>query len=177
VRVAVCCDTLQCISVDFSEVHRCSVVHRIAVGFQCGAVWCSVLQCVTARHMLVSPLRVCVAACCSVLQHVAVCCSMLQCVTVDFSMVQCGAVWCIRISVCCGMTLGWFSILYVYDIWMGVRISHGMSHRTVERWIHMGWLRLVGSFAEYSLFCHKKRRWEAPSRWVYEYHMGCLIER
>ena len=56
---------------------------------QCVAVYCSMLQHVTA--------------CCRVLQHearkqvlqcVAVCCSVLQCVTVCCSVLQCVATWC-----------------------------------------------------------------------------------
>ena len=53
-RVAVCCNVLQCV-----------------------AAGCSVLQGLCVKDICVLQ---CVAVCCSVLQCVAVCCSVLQCV-------------------------------------------------------------------------------------------------
>jgi len=76
---------------------------------QCGAVWCSVLQCVAVCNVVSDPevhhvrgsatfcsthvLRYtyvlqCVAVCGCVLQCVAVCCSVLQCVAVCCSVLQ-----------------------------------------------------------------------------------------
>jgi len=75
---------------------------------QCGAVWCSMLQCVvmcqsaslliygTCVAVRCCVLYLCVAVCCSVLQCAAVCCSVLQCVAVccSVSVSQCVAVCC-----------------------------------------------------------------------------------
>jgi len=60
---------------------------------QCGAVCCSVLQCVPLPSTIVRTI-------CSVMQCVAVCCSVLQCIAV------CVAVCCSmlqRVAVCCGV--------------------------------------------------------------------------
>ena len=84
----VCCSVLQCVAV------CCSVLQH---ALRCVAVCCGVLRCVAICDVLyLLPLtrlyniskgliyerRMCVAACCSVLQCVAVCCSVLQCVAV-----------------------------------------------------------------------------------------------
>ena len=69
---------------------------------QCGALWCSVLQCVDLCDSLPSEISEMlayvqvqfVAVCCSVLKCVAVCCSVLQCVAVWCSVSQCGAACC-----------------------------------------------------------------------------------
>jgi len=59
---------------------------------QCGAVWCSVVQCGAVRFSVVQ----CGSVWCSAVQCGAVCCSVVQCGSVWCSAVQCGAVRCTR---------------------------------------------------------------------------------
>jgi len=56
---------------------------------QCGAMCCSLVQCV--------------AVWCKVLQRGAMCCSVVQCVAACCSVLQCGAVWCSVVQ--CGAML------------------------------------------------------------------------
>jgi len=70
------------------EIHaRCARARSVQ---QCGAVWCSVVQCVAVCRSWCALGTS--AGCCSVLQCVAVCCSVLQCVAVCCSVLQCVAV-------------------------------------------------------------------------------------
>jgi len=97
-RVAACCSVLQCVAV--------GVVVCVAVCIAvCVAVCCSCSLC--PRRGALAALQ-CVAACCSVLQHVAVCCSVLQCVAVFVAVLlatlQCVAACCsVCRSLCCSM--------------------------------------------------------------------------
>ena len=62
---------------------------------QCGAVWCSVLQCVAlvVLDVFFRLVSTGVLQCmqCDVLHCIAVCCSVLQCVAVWCSVLQCFA--------------------------------------------------------------------------------------
>ena len=89
-----CCSVLQCAAVCCS-VLQCDLI--------CCAVCCSVLE----RWSSFS--AVCVAAYCSVLQHIAVYCSVLQCIAVCCSVLQCVAernIECFAFSCAFGQELG-----------------------------------------------------------------------
>ena len=85
--VAVCCSIFQCIPVVLNCLYNHSgvvfealypicgcVLQRGAVGLNCVATCCRVLQSVAECCSVLQ----CVAVCCSVLQSVAECCSMVE---------------------------------------------------------------------------------------------------
>jgi len=107
---------------------------------QCGAVWCSVLQCVAVLHDISGQIRVagcaqcvagvlqCVAVCCSALQCIAVCCSVLQCVA---GVLHCVAVWC-RVLQCVALycsVLQCVAVSYIYRVLQCIAVSHSRSPR------------------------------------------------
>jgi len=85
---------------------QCSVLQRVTQWYsvvQCGAVRCSMSQCVTSYSKEQdkrndSEAVQCVAVCHSVSQCVAVCCSVLQCVAVCCRVLQCDLI--LRTRVC-----------------------------------------------------------------------------
>ena len=108
-RVAMCCNVLQCVAEcrnEYVSSHTDVAPQPVCIEgvgkcvLQCVAMFCNVLQCVAVCVLLVV-LRIylylcviqvsgnisrgvlqCVAVCCSVLQCAAICCSVLQCVAV-----------------------------------------------------------------------------------------------
>ena len=114
-----CCSVLQICLRAADDGDAPVYVKDYVVVLQCGAGWCSVVQCVASvlqcstvccRALQIcvraaddSDIRVCVtdyiSVCCSVLQCSAVFCSVLQCVAVCRN--ACSVLWCV--AVCCGV--------------------------------------------------------------------------
>ena len=65
----------------------------------------------------------CLAVCCSVLQHVAVCCSVLQCVAVCCSVLQCVAVCCSVLQCVAARVVDYISCMCELFVYMTICID------------------------------------------------------
>ena len=138
-----------------------SYIHRIT----CGAVCCSVLQCVAVCCSAdISYIRwqTRVAVCRSVSQCVAVCCSVLQCVAVCWSVLQCVA-WIYHIYIYSFYEYTWYIRIYV--------CIHVICIHVYMMYIPY-WYTYLSMYIWHTLICTQNMYTHAHARW--HTHIQCI---